>query len=67
MILQQRGNELLLLDLPYDFTLPERFPVSWSPEHQSFSMPRRHRSVPSLLRLLRERGLLEDGPVARGA
>lgn len=60
MTLEIRGDDILLLDLPGDFSVPERFPVSWNPEHQSFAVPRRHPCVPSLMKLLRERGLVDE-------
>ncbi|MFN2433032.1 MAG: hypothetical protein ABR599_09530 [Gemmatimonadota bacterium] len=60
MTLEICGDDILLLDLPDDFTLPERYPVVWNPEHRSFSVPRRHPSIPSLMKVLREKGLVDD-------
>lgn len=59
MTLEMRGDDIVLLDLPPDFTLPERFPVRWCTELQAFAVPKRHGCVPSLMRLLREQGLLD--------
>jgi hypothetical protein len=60
--IELRGDDLIMLDLPHDFTLPERYPVSWNPQHQAFSVSRRHPCVPALIRLLRERGLVFELP-----
>ena len=60
MTLELRGDDIVLLDLPQDFTLPERYPVRWCPEIQAFAVPRRHGCVPALMRLLREQGLVDD-------
>ncbi len=60
MTLELRGDDIVLLDLPHDFTLPERYPVRWCPEIKAFAVPRRHGCVPSLMRLLREQGLVDD-------
>ena len=60
MTLELRGDDLVLLDLPASFTLPERFPVRWCTELQAFAVPRRHGCIPALMRLLREQGLVDD-------
>ena len=60
MTLELRGDDIVLLDLPQDFTLPERYPVRWCPDIKAFAVPRRHGCVPSLMRLLREQGLVDD-------
>ena len=60
MTIEVRGDDIVLLDIPDDFTVPERFPVRWCTELQAFAVPRRHSSVPSLLKLLCDRGLVED-------
>ena len=60
MTVETKGDLLVLLDLPQDFTLPERFPVIWNPQLQAFSISRRAASVPALLRILQERGLLPE-------
>jgi hypothetical protein len=62
MTLELRGDDIVLLDLPADFTLPERIPVRWCTERQAYALSKRHSSVPALLKLLRERGLLRDVP-----
>jgi hypothetical protein len=60
MTLELRGDDIILLDLPENFTLPERYPVRWCPEIQAYAVPRRHGCVPSLMRLLREQGVVDD-------
>jgi hypothetical protein len=60
MTLELRGDDIVLLDLPHDFTLPERFPVRWCPELKAFAVPRRHGCVPGLVRLLHEQGLVDE-------
>ncbi len=60
MTLELRGDDLVLLDLPASFTLPERFPVRWCTEIQAFAVPRRHGCIPALVRLLREQGLVDE-------
>jgi hypothetical protein len=60
MTLELRGDDLVLLDLPAGFTLPERFPVRWCTELQAFAVPRRHGCIPALMRLLREQGLVDE-------
>ena len=70
MTLEIRGDDLVMLNVPFDFVLPEHYPVTWNPEHRAFAVPRRHRTVPALLKILIERELIADVPaglVRRGA
>jgi hypothetical protein len=62
MNLELRGDDIIMLDLPHDFTLPERYPVRWNAQHQAFSVSKRHPCVPALMRLLMEQGLVADLP-----
>ncbi|MBA2565390.1 MAG: hypothetical protein H0V09_08210 [Gemmatimonadetes bacterium] len=60
MTLEYRGDDLVLVNFPYDLILPEKYPVTWNAKHRNFSVPRRHSCVPALMRIFRERGLVEE-------